>query len=134
MMNSNMEKGPSWIAEVKETGAFAKIPFESIFMQRKDFRSISLLFTYNSYRIYEDASFSINGGPRLKTSVHFNHPEFVCIQRHTRVMLVSGGGGPTGEEISFLMGFTGGDDEERRVEVYIHISPDGKEFKWTKER
>jgi hypothetical protein len=127
MQNPN----PTWVVEEK-TGSFRKVDFEWIYPNKQDLTSISLIFPYNSYRIYNDTSFSINGGHRIKVGEVIKNSQLMCIKRHTKSMPV--GGGEEKEEVSYLLGFLGDNAKGEEAQIYVHVSPDGSEFKWAKER
>jgi hypothetical protein len=122
---------PIWVVEEK-VGSFKKVDFEWIYPNKSDLKSVSLIFTYNSYRIFDDASFSINGGPRIKAGDVVKRTQLMCVKRHTRSMPV--GGGEEQVEVSYLLGFLGENAKGEEAQIYVHVSPDGKEFKWAKER
>jgi hypothetical protein len=122
---------PIWVVEEKKK-SFRKVDFEWIYPNKQDLNSISLIFTYNSYRVFADGSFSINGGPRIKVGGVVKNSQFMCVRRHTKSIPV--GGGEEKEEVSYLLGFLGDNAKGEEAQIYVHVSPDGKEFKWTKER
>ncbi len=122
---------PIWVVEEK-TGSFRKVDFEWIYPNKNDLKSISLIFTYNSYRIFDDVSFSVNGGPLIKVGEVVKNSQLMCIKRHTKSMPV--GGGEEQHEVSYLLGFLGENAKGEEAQIYVHISPDGKEFRWAKER
>jgi len=122
---------PTWVVE-ENVGSFKKVDFEWIYPNKKDLRSISLIFAFNSYRIYSDVSFSINGGHRIKAGEVVKDVQLMCVKRHTKSMPV--GGGEEVSEVSYLLGFLGSNAKGEEAQIYIHVSPDGKEFVWAKER
>jgi len=127
---------PFWLVSEKGKSEFRKVDFEWIYPHRTALHSVGLIFALNSYRIYDDGTFSINGGVRLQTCSKIHSPEMVCIRRHTKTFAVGerANGTEMSEEVTYLLGFQSKDIEGGKIEIYVHISPNGEKFKWVKER
>jgi hypothetical protein len=120
---------PVWMVEKKNESGWMAVPFNWIYPHREDLKAVGLVFATNSYRVFNDGAFSINGGLRLLPSIEgLKDSQIVCVERHAKTLSLSDGK-TEAEETSYLLGLQGGE-----AEIYLHVSPDGKEFRWLNSR
>ena len=116
------------------------VKFEQLNSIRDKITSLTFLWTTNSYYVnIVRKYFIINGGRRLQIEKDFHGYEKVALlycKRHTITMgtneIISNGGGVKKHNIFYIMGLQGIGDEPK--EILLHISPNGRMWKWLDHR
>lgn len=139
-MEGKVISEPVWVITTYTDATQKAVEFSQLFAVRFDIKTALLLWDTNSYYInVEGRYFIINGGRKIAVNNEFGDSVNFLYARRVQqsVSLFTSKGKITKPEVAYLLGLQGAWEGPARYEnneLFVHVSEDGKSWKWGNKR